>query len=151
MRDWQHLVEVLFQALAEQVSTAGKPTWVYVRSDPDDQGSFDLGLSEEPDALLGRLAPPDWDAVGVVASGRTVPVHHPGRSEARLTRRRTTIRMAYIVTRHNGTYCKAVTSDGVVLEDPPQSGFLVDCLRCCLGLPPACPTEQVPRPGVAET
>jgi hypothetical protein len=52
---------------------------------------------------------------------------------------RATVRMACIVTRKDGAYCKAVTSDGLVLEDPPASGLLLDDLRRCLGLPEAGP------------
>ena len=175
MRDWQRLVEVLFDALSEHVAQAGRPTWAYVCSDPGsgDEGSFALGLSEEPDApdaLLGRLAPPEWDAVGVIASGRTIPIPAPApasqpdgrialvpapipapipaRAQAPDSRpggrdaaapRRATVRMACIITREDGAYCKAVTSDGLVLKDPPASGRMLDDLRRCLGFPEASP------------
>ena len=160
MRDWQRLVEVLFDALSEHVAQAGRPTWAYLCSDPGsgDEGSCALGLSEEPDALLGQLAPPEWDAVGVVASGRTIPIPAPApasqpdghmaliptpapdsRPDGRdaSAPRRATVRMACIITREDGAYCKAVTSDGLVLADPPASGLLLDDLRRCLGLPEA--------------
>ena len=153
MRDWQRLVELLFDALSEHVAQAGRPTWAFVCSDPGsgEEGGFALGLSEEPDALVGRLAPPEWDAVGVVASGRTIPVptlasagqlSGPARQTAgrdASAPHRATLRMACIVTREDGTYCKAVTSDGLVLKDPPASGLMLDDLRRCLGLPEASP------------
>ena len=165
MRDWQRLVELLFDALSEHVAQAGRPTWAFVCSDPGsgEEGGFALGLSEEPDALVGRLAPPEWDAVGVVASGRTIPVptlpstgqlSGPARQSAGQSAggsagrsagkdasapHRAAVRMACIVTREDGTYCKAVTSDGLVLKDPPASGRMLDDLRRCLGFPEASP------------
>ena len=137
MADWQRLAVVLLEALGDHVAESGHPAWVYVAPEPgsQDEETFVLGLSEDPAALLGRTAPPEWQAVGVVATGRIrTLVDGPARTCAP---RRTgaTLRMSCLVTRQDGVYCKAVTSNGRTIEQPPESGAMLDALKHCLGLP----------------
>lgn len=145
MRDWQRLAAVLLEGLGDDVAREGRPAWVYVVPEPagEDEGAFALGLSKEPGALLGRIAPPEWEAVGVVASGHTIALGQPGH-DGGVPRRhhQATLRMACLVTRQDRVYCKAVTADGLVLEEPPASGQMLDCLRRCLGLPTALPVRE---------
>ena len=72
MRDWQHLTEILLTAAGDAVAEQAHPTWVRVFDRPNGEGpdGFSLGFCEDPDALLGWVAPPDCEAVGVIATGR---------------------------------------------------------------------------------
>jgi hypothetical protein len=138
MRDWQKLVSLLLEALGDEVAARKRPGWFFVAKDHDnaDPEAFALGIGWDPDPLLGSLAPPDWIGVGVVATGKTfTPV--PGTQEGYYVngRRTGTVRMACLVTRDEGSYAKAVTSDGQVIEDAPGGGLLIDQLRGCIGLP----------------
>ena len=149
MRDWQRLAVVLLEALGDRVAESGHPAWVYVAPEPgsEDEETFALGLSEDPAALFSRTAPPEWQAVGVVATGRVdVLVDGPGGTCAP---RRTgaTLRMSCLVTRQDGVYCKAVTSTGRTIEQPPESGAMLDALERCLGLP----TNGSPRTPAAHS
>ena len=137
MADWQRLAVVLLEALGDHVAESGHPAWVYVAPEPgsQDEETFVLGLSEDPAALLGRTAPPEWQAIGVVATGSVI-VLVDGPPGARAPRRSgATLRMSCLVTRQDGVYCKAVTSDGHTIEQPPESGAMLDALKRCLGLP----------------
>jgi hypothetical protein len=138
MREWQKLVSVLLEALGDEVAVRGKPAWFFVASDPGsaDPEAFTLGVGWDPEPILSGLAPPDWMAVGLVATAKAfVPV--PGTQQGYTVSggRTGSLRMACAVTRDEGTYSKAVTSDGQVIESPPEGGLVVDELRRCLGLP----------------
>ena len=133
MRDWQRLALVLLEALGDHVAKSGGPTWLYVEPEPGslDRDTFILGLSEDAGALLGRSAPPEWQAVGVVAAGCVRMLPGPLRAPIQTG---ATLRICCLVTRRDGVYCRAVTSDGLTIEQPPQAGAMLDALRRCLGL-----------------
>lgn len=139
VREWQKLVSILLEALGDEVARRGRPAWLFVANDPDNQDSdaFSLGVGWDPEPVLGGIAPPEWMAVGVVATGKTfVPLPRKQKGYYVSGRRTGTVRMACLVTRDEGTFSMVVTSDGQVIEDPPGGGFLIDRLRYCIGLEP---------------
>ena len=102
MKDWARLAALLLEAAGDQVASQGCPAWVRVLDPPDGdpEEGFSLALSHDSDALMGWVATPDCQAVGLVATGRlrsleggplpSTDVSDPGRDR---------LRMACLVTR----------------------------------------------------
>jgi hypothetical protein len=134
MMDWHRLVDVLLDAVGDVVAAQGQPTWVRVfgpgEADGDD---FSVGFCSEPDALLGWVATPDCNAVGVVATGRLhVLPGAPPQTEGLGCDR---IRIACLVARTGNAASKVVLPDGRTVDQAPTEGRMLDCLRRCFGLP----------------
>jgi hypothetical protein len=154
-QDWQRLASVLLEALGDHVARQRRPTWVFVAPADGAEGedAFALGLSDEPDALDG-IAPPEWQAVGVVGTGRAFRLDGGrggrGCSGIRINGVEEPFRMACLLTREGRAYCKAVLASGQIIEDPPEAGLLINELRSCFDLPPLPPpvvptNVQLPR------
>jgi hypothetical protein len=138
MREWQKLVSVLLDALGDEVAAVGAPAWFFVEGEPSDEGpeAFSLGLGWDPTPLLGGLAPPEWRAVGLVATAKAFVPTRSMRNGCRASGQPMgSLRIACLVTREDAIYSKAVTSEGEVIDDPPEEGLLIGELRLCLGLP----------------
>ena len=82
MKDWQRLARLLLEALGDHVEDQGRPTWVMVLEDPEypDGDHFALALSDQPEALLDSVVPPECLAVGAVATGTVHAEQGPGRT-----------------------------------------------------------------------
>ena len=116
MKDWARLAALLLEAAGDQVASQGCPAWVRVLDPPDGdpEEGFSLALSHDSDALMGWVATPDCQAVGLVATGRlrsleggplpSTDAGDPGRDR---------LRMACLVTRDGEVAWKA--------EAPPDA------------------------------
>jgi catechol 2,3-dioxygenase-like lactoylglutathione lyase family enzyme len=146
--DWQRLVSVLLGAFGAEVARRRRPTWFFVapEGNAEREDAFALGFSDRPDALDG-IAPPEWQAVGVVGIGRGFLLDGGhGCTTASVNGAGEPLRVACLVTRKGNAYCKAMLPGGQVIEDPPTAGLLLNELRSCFGLPPL-PPLLVPRKG----
>jgi|GEM_PF-5425612 len=72
--DWDRLAQALLGTLGDHVERQGRPTWVKVLATPEAEagGAFDVCLSDRAEPFLGWLAPPECQAVGLVATGTAV-------------------------------------------------------------------------------
>jgi hypothetical protein len=128
---------MLLGALGDKVAERGAPTWVRVR-DPAEPaaGDFSVELFEESRGFLGWTAPPDCQAVGVVATGRAIAEDGPrepppGFPPGTPTR----VRLACLVARDGTIGWQMETAGGVPHPVAPTEGRLLDCLRRCFALP----------------
>jgi hypothetical protein len=139
--DWQRLVSVLLDAFGDEAARRRRPTWFFVapEGNAEREDAFALGFSDGPDALDG-VAPPEWEAVGVVGIGRGHRLDGgDGSTTASVDGDGEPLRVACLVTRKGNAYCKAMLKSGQVIEDPPSAGLLLNELRSCFGLPPLPP------------
>jgi hypothetical protein len=136
MEDWPGLAELLLGALGDEVAAAGHPTWIGVRTDP--LGDRDIGLwfADDDEGFLGWQAPPECIAVGVLATGQAQV------TETAVERRRpfppgatSGIRMCCLVTRTGEVAWRMTLPDGRSVDEAPQEGRLLDCLKRCFALP----------------
>ncbi len=131
MKDWQALTRLLLEALGDHVEQQGRPTWVLVLDEPDDPTGerFALALSDEPGGPLGYAAPPECQAVGVVATGREVigKRYKGGRSWPPSGK----ARLACLVSREGEIGSVLGRPDGEVITSPPEGGDLIEALRDC--------------------
>ena len=136
MEDWPGLAELLLGALGDEVAAAGHPTWIGVRTDP--LGDRDIGLwfADDDEGFLGWQAPPECSAVGVLATGQAqvteTPVERPQPFPPGVT---TGIRMCCLVTRSGEVAWRMTLPDGRSVNEAPQEGRLLDCLKRCFALP----------------
>ena len=79
-QDWQRLATVLLEAGGDRVAGHGRPTWVVVSDDRDRPDGAALTFHDEPDGLLGWVAPDECQAVGVIATGRLGSLDSDGAS-----------------------------------------------------------------------
>jgi hypothetical protein len=149
MNDWGSLAELLLDSVGDEVARRGCPTWVQVL-DPADravEGDFALGLSDDRDGLLGWVATPDCQAVGVVATGRIRAL--PGAPAGLVGPAHDRLRMVCLVARDGAVTWKVAVSDGVtagaVSDAAPSEGRVLDCLRRCFDLPTPPPAVSPAR------
>jgi hypothetical protein len=139
MQDWEGLARLLLDAMGDGVAERGCPMWVRVLDPPDSNSEegFALAFSDEQHGLLGWVAPPDCQAVGLVATGRIRAL--PGTPPGLLDPSHDRLRMACLVTRHGKVAWKVASpdgsSDGAPGKEAPSEGRLLDCLRRCFALP----------------
>jgi hypothetical protein len=121
------------------VARRGRPTWVRVLDPPDGdpEEGFALALSDEEDGLLGWVATPDCQAVGLVATGRLRAF--PGAPAGAVDPDRDRLRIACLVMRDGEVAWKVAGPDGTTASpasaEPPSEGRMLDCLRRCFALP----------------
>jgi hypothetical protein len=150
MKDWARLAAVLLKAVGDEVANRGSPVWVRVLDPPDgdpDEG-FALALSDESAGLLGWVATPDCQAVGLVATGRlrSLPGAPPP-DGAVLDLGEDRLRMACLMTREGEVAWKVELPGGShgptrgagIPEEAPSEGRMLDCLRRCFALPTPAP------------
>lgn len=113
-------------------------------------GTVELGLlplepGQHPiEVMAGFLAPPEWQAVGVVTAGRSHQIED-GKPRLASEGERRPIRLTFLLDR-GGHSISLVTPLGVTsearraLHEPPD-GALADACRRVLGLPTAPPTD----------
>jgi hypothetical protein len=136
MEDWPGLAELLLDAIGEEVSAAGHPTWVGVQENPQGQGDFEMWFVDDPHGFLGWEAPPDCLAVGVVAAGKAHVADSPVEGPAPFSPGVIPgIRMCCLVTRRGEVTWRMALPDGRSFDDAPQEGRLLDCLKRCFALP----------------
>jgi len=136
MEDWQGLAGILLEAVGDRVADQGRPVWVEVRDLPGADADFSLCFLEDPQGFLGREAPPDCLAVGVVATGKVTVADSEIEAPVPLAPGVTTgIRMCCLVTRDGLVGWRMTLPDGRSLAQAPTEGRLLDCLRRCLALP----------------
>jgi hypothetical protein len=147
------LAALLLEAAGDRVADLGHPIWVQVL-DPVEGGGdvaedrFALALSDAEDALMGWVAAPDCQAVGMIGSGRLRPA--PGAPAVHGCGSFDGVRMVCLVTRDGEvTWCMAQTDGSrpsmALAEVPPSEGRLLDCLRRCFGLPTSPPPASPAR------
>src|SRR5690348_1180452 len=130
MNDWDRLAQLLLEAAGDEVAERGGPIWVRVldRPDGDQEDGFALAMSDEPDGLLGWVATPDCQAVGLVASGRLRAL--PGAPAGAVDPGRDRLRLACLVTRTGEVAWKMELPDGMgsglTQDDPPSEGRMLD-------------------------
>lgn len=131
----RHLAELVHHGVRPSLEADGGAVVVHVDLD-DATGSADLGFwpvprhAEHPgDALVGFLAPPSWDAIALVCSGRA---HHLGDRRQPAERVITTA----LVMRHGpgASVIDGLGTEPLVLEDAPV-GWVADVLARTLGRP----------------
>jgi hypothetical protein len=142
MMNWDNLAAGLLSGAGDRVAEQGHPTWVRVLDSPNgDHERIALAFSEDPDGLIGWVATPDCQAVGVVATGRIRALE--GAPPGLVVPTRNHIRMACVVARDGQVAWKTSVPDGLPADQPPAEGRMLDCLRRCFGLatppPPAPP------------
>ncbi len=74
-KDWGFLAELLLEAAGARAAELGHPLWVQVLDPPEDEEhrreeGFTLALSDAENALMGWIAAPDCQAVGMIGTGR---------------------------------------------------------------------------------
>jgi hypothetical protein len=152
MKDWARLAELLLAAAGDQVAERGYPAWVRVLDPPgaDPEEGFALALSHDANGLVGWVATPDCQAVGLVATGRVYFLEGgpwPPRDAADPGRDR--LRMACLVTRHGEVAWKTGVARGArgldIPDEAPKEGRILDCLRRCFALPTPPPPESPTR------
>jgi hypothetical protein len=139
MNDWDRLAQLLLDASGDAVAERGCPIWVRVLDPPDgdQEEAFALALCNEPDGLLGWVATPDCQAVGLIATGRLHALSGapPGVTDHDHDR----LRLACLVTRDGDVAWKMALPDGtgggLTNDTAPSEGRMLDCLRRCFGLP----------------
>jgi hypothetical protein len=134
---WTALAAILLEALGRKVAERGVPTWIRVQ-DPSDgtEGDFYLEFFEDSRGFLGWTAPPECQAVGVVACGRAIAEDGPVEPPPGFTPGATTrVRAACLVARDGAIGWQMETLDGACHPAPPTEGRLMDCFRRCFGLP----------------
>jgi hypothetical protein len=136
MEDWPGLAELLLGALGDQVAATAHPTWIGVRNDPLGDGHIGLWFVDDDEGFLGWQAPPECIAVGVLATGQAhvteTPVERPQPFPPGVT---TGIRMCCLVTRSGEIAWRMTLPDGRSIDEAPQEGRLLDCLKRCFSLP----------------
>ncbi len=142
MKDWARLAALLLEAAGDRVAAQGSPAWVRVLDPPDgdrEQG-FSLAFSGESGGLVGWVATPDCQAVGIIATGRLRAI--PGESmpaDVSWDPHNDRLRMACLVTRHGEIAWKVQLPEGASgtgwPETTPTEGRMLDCLRRCFELP----------------
>jgi hypothetical protein len=152
MKDWARLAALLLEAAGDQVAAQGCPTWVRVLDprDGDPEEGFSLAFSGESEGLVGWVATPDCQAVGMIATGRLrslAGVSAP--ADVSWDPRHDRLRMACLVTRRGEVAWKVQLPEGASgagwPEAAPTEGRALDCLRRCFALPtpppPVSPTR----------
>lgn len=137
-----HLVDTVAEAIAaahqldESPSQPSAATIIRARGAGED---IDLGLMTLPDgchpaeALAGMTVPPEWTAVGVVASGRAHPLDG---------RRATAVRVIAVVDRDGRAAHRLIGAPSAWGQGQlPPEGLLMDLLRRSLGLATPAPVE----------
>jgi hypothetical protein len=133
----------LARVLVAATDGSGGPTLVRAALDAED---IRLGLLPVPDGLdpldllLGARTPDEWDAVGLVASGRVVDVGGPGADGDDRGR----VRLAVLVQRDGVMASIVLTEHGSehAVSSPPDGRF-ADALRRSLGLETPPPDGEV--------
>lgn len=151
-QDWQRLATLLLEAGGDRVALHARPTWVVVSDDPDRPDGFTLTMHDQPEGLLGWVAPEECQAVGIIATGRLRSLDRPGAmvapagdetppdwvkavTEAAEESEEARIAIACLVARDGSTAWRMRLPDGAEADHPPSEGRLLDCLRRCFGLP----------------
>lgn len=108
---------------------------------------LDVGLAPLDDhpsaALLGTVAPDEWMALGTLAYGWVRPLEQrrpPVRPE------RTRCRVLTLVDRHGRVGSRLRDSSGLMLNEAPTEGVVLECLQRSLGVPtapPPAPTDSL--------
>lgn len=139
----RRLLDPLADALLTTLSDGGQGFLVHLVADPEvaDGGrpAFNLGVlpldGQAPAAmLLGTVAPPEWSAVGVAASGRAWHLDRPGEAAGRAD--------SVVLVGRDRSVVGRLRHHGVVSAEPPAAGLTYDCLHRALGLPT--PPPEVP-------
>jgi hypothetical protein len=135
--NWPALAGILLRALGDKVAERGVPTWVRVHDPPGPpDGDFCLELFEDGRGFLGWTAPPDCQAVGMVATGRAIAEDGPREPPPGFPPGTPTgVRLACLLARDGSIGWQMETAGGVPQPVPPTEGRLLDCLRRCFGLP----------------
>lgn len=118
---------------------------VYVEQQPEAE-SFDLGFWDVPmlpghpvEPLVGFVAPPSWDAIGLISSGRLRHLDRPDDEPERT--------LSTVLLGRDGTSASVIGRAGVeprVLDEPPE-GLVPDVLNRVLGRPTPPPEEPTGR------
>ncbi len=99
-------------------------------------GVLDLAGRPPADLLIGMVAPDDWVALGVAATG-TAHSLDPGPDEGRRVGRTSSA----VLVHRSGEVVSRLRFGDEVLHEPPAYGLTLDCLQRALGLPTAPPLE----------
>jgi hypothetical protein len=135
MNCWQRAARFLLDELGDRVAGNGCPTWVQIvgGSPGDDEVNF-LGLDGLD--VMGWLAPPECAALAVVATATVTRFDGPTEPRVPIPLGRTPgARFACVVGRDARLGWAMRLPDGTELNEVPEDGRMLDCLRRCLGLP----------------
>lgn len=142
--DVSALARWLVDGLGDPVAQLGHPIWMQVL----DQAGDDLTVAMSPDDFdpLGWVAPPECQAIGMVATGRVRCLDESAEPPAGVASARSGgARMACVVGRDGRTGWHMALPDGSVLAEVPEDGRMLDILRRCLELPTAPPPAGTGR------
>jgi hypothetical protein len=131
----------LLDALGDQVADHGYPTWVQIVGRPRD-GELVQFLGLDDMDVMGWLAPPHCDALGIVATATVTRFDGPIEPPVPIPLGRTPgARFACVVGRDALMGWSMRLPDGSELNEAPKEGRMLDCLRRCLELPTPPPPE----------
>ena len=132
--DGSALARRLLEVAGDRAEGLGHPIWVLVRALPG--GDAELAVRADDFDGLGWVAPPEWDGMGVVGTGRLrrldESVELPAAMAPGLDGG---LRMACLVFRSGAVGWHMTLPDGSSFEEVPEEGRMLDILRRCLGLP----------------
>lgn len=132
--DESAVAHLLLDAAGATAEHLGRPVWAKVRNLP--AGRAEVALRADDFDGLGWLAPPVYDGIGLVATGRLRQLDRslelPASLASGLGGR---VRMACVVFRSGRVGWHMVLADGSWFDETPQEGRMLDLLRRCLALP----------------
>jgi hypothetical protein len=142
MNSWQQAAQFLLDELGDRVADHGYPTWVQIVGTPGDGAEFTfLGLDGLD--VMGWLAPPDCDALGIVGTATVTRFDGPIEPPVPIPVGRTPgARFACVVGRDAHVGWTMRLPDGTEMTEVPEDGRMLDCLRRCLDLPTPPPPES---------
>lgn len=144
MTGWQDLARFILDEVGDHTAEQRHPTLVEVTDAAEGGQHFRLTfLTDGPD-LLGWSAPSACVALGMVATATIEVIEGPVEPAIPLPLDTTTgVRISCVVGRDGGIGWRMRLPNGSELDQAPEEGRLLDCLRRCLGLatppPPASP------------
>jgi hypothetical protein len=133
-------LEELVRVLDSRHGWTDGTEWIQVLGTVDD---YELVADTRLDRLLGFVAPPRCEAIGMTALGLARSTE-PSADCASAPRQR--VRITCLVARTGEVAGRISWADGTQVEEPPQSGRSLDILRRCLGLatePPSVPSTHL--------
>lgn len=143
--DESEVARGLLYAVGSAAEDLGHPVWVLIRNLAD--GDVEVAVRADGFDGLGWLAPPEWDGMGVVGTGRLRRLDESAELPASLVGGMDGhLRMACLLFRSGRVGWHMTLPDGSSFDKVPEEGRMLDVLRRCLGLPtppPPCSLDRL--------